>query len=74
MAGSSPEICRMGRMAEMPAMTSEAPPIGTALRTFFGTKATSYGVFMFSRMKESDPVDSSTIEARSPATTTAVPT
>jgi hypothetical protein len=22
-------------------MTSEAPPIGTALRTFFGTKATS---------------------------------
>ena len=50
------------RSCELPfGMISDAPPIGTALRTFLGMKATLKGAFMFWRMKDKEPVDETII-------------
>src|SRR5215472_7741964 len=43
---------------------SEAPPIGAALRTALGRKATLYGAFMLSRTKLNEPVDNSIVPSR----------
>ena len=47
-------------------MISDAPPIGTALRTLRGMKATLNGAFMFWRMKDREPVDETIIAACPP--------
>src|SRR5580692_11076885 len=53
------------RSGELPfGMIRLAPPIGAAFSNARGTNATLYGVFMLSRTKDSDPVDSSIIAVR----------
>src|SRR5580692_6608631 len=53
------------RSGELPlGMIRLAPPIGAALTNARGRNATWYGVFIFSRTNDSEPVDSTIIAVR----------